>query len=426
MNRKQLILLIVVGVVVGGFGLYSYKARNSSWEDSSQKLGQKVVKNFPINDVDRIAIKQSKTQLDLAKKGDVWAVQERGDYPANFETVSDFLRKVWDLKVAQNIEIGASRLARLDLLPPDSADHAATQVDFKDKNGKTVTSLMLGKKHMKDSPGGNESPFGGGGGSWPDGRYVMVGSDVQTVAVVSEPFSTIEAKPEEWLNKDFFKVEKIKSISVTSTNATNNWALSRDSETNEWKLADLKTGEQLDIGKISWVNNAFSSPSFTDVATNTSAEATGLGKPMLAKVETTEGFTYEIKAGNKIAPDKEDYYLQVAVNGSFPKERVAGKDEKPEDKTKLDKEFQDKTKKLEDKLKTEKAYEKWTYVVSKWTIDPLFKERKDLLVEKKEEPKKEESKGTTEKKDETKPFDKVAETSSAKPPEKPVPALDGK
>jgi len=417
MNRKQLILLIVVGVIVGGFGLYSYKARNSSWEDASQKLGKKVIKNFPINEVERIAIKQPQAQLTLAKKNEVWTVQERSDYPANFETVSEFLRKVWDLKVAQNIEIGASKLSRLDLMPPESAAHGGTQVDFKDKSGKTVTSLVLGKKHMRESQGGGESPFGGGGGGYPDGRYVMVGSDVQTVAVVSEPFSSVEPKPEEWLNKDFFKVEKLKSLSVTTTNATNNWKLSRDSETNEWKLADVKAGEQLDTGKISWVNNALSSPSFTDVSTNSSPDQAGLNKPLLANIETTDGFSYDLKAGNKVAPDKEEYYFQMVVNAAFPKERTPGKDEKPEDKAKLDKEFLEKIKKLEEKLKSEKAYEKWTYVVSKWTIDPLFKERKELLVEKKEEPK-----PTTEKKDEPKPADKP-EASSSKPPDKPVPAL---
>jgi len=383
MNRKQLILLIVVGVVVGGFGLYSYKARNSSWEDSSAKLGQKIVKNFPINDVDRIVIKQSSGQLNLAKKSDIWAVQERSNYPANFETISELLRKVWDLKIAQPVEVGATSLGRLELLPPERGTNSGTLVEFKDKSGKTINSLLLGKKHMRESKG--ESQFGGGG--WPDGRYLMVGNDVQTVAVVSEPFSNVEAKPEEWLNKDFFKVEKLKSISVTTTNATNNWKLSRDSETNEWKLADLKANEQVDTGKISWVNSALSSPSFSDVATNTAPEATGLNKPLLAKLETVDGFNYEIKAGNKASPDKDDYFFQISVAGNFPKERVAGKDEKPEDKTKLDKEFQEKIKKLEEKLKTEKAYEKWTYVVSKWTIDPLFKERKDLLVEKKEEPK---------------------------------------
>src|SRR5258706_12721696 len=129
MNRKQLILLIVVGVAVGGLGLYSYMARQSSWEDSSQKLGQEVIKNFPINDVDLITIKQSQAQLTLAKKGDVWAVQERGDYPANYETISEVLRKVWGLKVAQPVEVGASSLGRLELLPPDKGTNSGTLVE---------------------------------------------------------------------------------------------------------------------------------------------------------------------------------------------------------------------------------------------------------------------------------------------------------
>src|SRR5580765_8206078 len=101
MNRKQLTLLIVIGVVVGALGLYSYKNKTNSWKESEAKLGEKLVKSFPINDVEHITIKQSLGQVDLAKKNDVWAVQERSDYPANFETVGEFLRKVWDLKIAQ-------------------------------------------------------------------------------------------------------------------------------------------------------------------------------------------------------------------------------------------------------------------------------------------------------------------------------------
>src|SRR5438105_1329154 len=240
MNRKQVILLIVVGVVVGGLGIYAYKARNNSWEESSQKRGQKLIKNLPMNEVERITIKQSHGQLNLAKKNDVWAVQERSDYPANFETVSELLRKVWDLKVAQAVEVGSTKLGRLELLPPDQGTNSGTLVEFRDKSGKTLNSLLLGKKHMRESHGG-DSQFGGGGG-WPDGRFLMIPNNAQSVAVVSDPLSNVEAKPEEWLNKDFFKVEKLKAISVTTTNATNNWKLSRESETNEWKLADAKTG----------------------------------------------------------------------------------------------------------------------------------------------------------------------------------------
>ena len=82
----------------------------------------------------------------------------------------------------------------------------------------------------------------------------------------------------------------------------------------------------------------------------------------------------------------------MTVSAQPRKERVAPKDEKPEDKVKLDKEFKEAQTKLDEKLNQEKSYEKWVYLVSTWTVDPLLKERSQLLVEKKEEPKKDEPK----------------------------------
>ena len=66
------------------------------------------------------------------------------------------------------------------------------------------------------------------------------------------------------------------------------------------------------------------------------------------------------------------------------------KEEKAEDKDKIDKQFKEQQKKLEEKLAQEQAFQKWTYLVSSWTLDPLLKNRAQLLVEKKEEPKKDE------------------------------------
>jgi hypothetical protein len=86
--------------------------------------------------------------------------------------------------------------------------------------------------------------------------------------------------------------------------------------------------------------------------------------------------------------------MTVTVSADLPKDRTPGKDEKPEENTKLDKEFKDNQKKLQDKLAQEKSCEKWVYLVSTWTLDPVMKERGQLLVEKKEEPKKEEKVST--------------------------------
>jgi hypothetical protein len=133
------------------------------------------------------------------------------------------------------------------------------------------------------------------------------------------------------------------------------------------------------------VGNALSWPSFVDVSAPDSGTAgTGIDPPVVAKVESFDGFTYTLRIGLK-AVTNDNHHLQVTVAGSFPKERAAVADEKPEDKDRLDKEFKEKTAKLEEKLKKEKAFDGWTYLVSKWTVDTLLKDRKDFLEEKKPE-----------------------------------------
>ena len=107
--------------------------------------------------------------------------------------------------------------------------------------------------------------------------------------------------------------------------------------------------------------------------------------PAPATIETFDNFTYTLKVGQKI---NDNFPVSLTVAAQIPKERVAGKDEKPEDKTRLDKEFKDKQQKLEEKLAQEKSYEKRIYLVSSWTLDSLLKERSQLLAEKKDESKK--------------------------------------
>jgi hypothetical protein len=113
-------------------------------------------------------------------------------------------------------------------------------------------------------------------------------------------------------------------------------------------------------------------------------EASGTNKPTVFKIETFDNFDYTVDVGAKT---NDNYLVTMAVSAKLPTERVAGKDEKPEDKTKLDKEFKDSQQKLADKLKQEQGYQQWTYLIPSWVVDPVLKERGQLLAEKKEEPK---------------------------------------
>lgn len=384
MNRNQFVILLVLVLVLGGAGLYIYQKRTDTTTTGDPTLGKKLLGEFPVNDITRITIKEGPAELNLVKKDELWRVRERNDYPANYAQISEALLKLREMKVVQSEKVGPSQLPRLALVAGEGSNTAVV-VQFKGQNDKDIATLMLGKKHMRKSNRPAMPQFGDmEDQGWPDGRYVKVGANSDFVALVSDPLANLEPKADQWLNKDFFKVEKARSVAVTFPAATNSWKLSRDSETAEWKLADLKPGEQLDATKVASVSNPLGSPSFTDVATSASAESLGLDKPTVLTVDTFDGFAYAVKVGQKT---NDNYPILVNVTAQLPKERTPGKDEKPEDKAKLDKEFKDQQKKLEEKLAQERTFEKWTYLVSSWTLDPLLKERAQFMAEKKEEPK---------------------------------------
>lgn len=383
MNRKQLIILLVVLVVVGVAGLMVYNQQNEARRGGNAEIGNKVFPDLPVNDISQIAIKQGTNDLVLAKQDDVWRVQQRANYPANYQEIRELLLKLRDLKVVQTERVGASQLPRLGLGQGESTNSASV-VEFKDKSGKTLQSLLLGKKHMRKS--NRPSSFGemGGDEGWPDGRYVKTGAAGENVALISDPLANLEPRPEQWLNKDFFKIDKVRSVAVEFPVATNSWELTRETENGEWKLANAKPEEQLDTGKASSATSSLSAPSFTDVAPASKAAEMGLSQPTAVTIGTFDNFTYLLKVGTKT---NDSYPLMVSVNAALATERVAGTNEAAADKEKLDKEFKERQQTLADKLEAEKKLESWIFLVSSWTLDSVLKERSQLLVEKKEEPK---------------------------------------
>lgn len=373
MNRKQLLTLVVLVALVGGLAIVTSNRNKTSWESAEKPVSGTILKDFPLNDVTEILVKDKEASLTLVKKDERWTVKERNHYPANFAEISEFLKKVWDLKPAQQPKVGESQLGRLELIEPGKGDKSGTLVEFKGAGGKALGALILGKKHMRE---GN-AQFGGG--SFPDGRYLMIPGKLDSIALVSESFNDIEPKAADWLAKEFFKVEKLKAVSV-KTEGKEAWDLARETEGSEWKLAGLKAEEKLEPSATGAFNFLLSSASFSDVVTGV-PELTNAVK---ATLDTFDGFKYELTLTPK--EGAEDYFMKLAVSANLAKERTPGKDEKPEDKEKLDKEFKDQLGKLEEKLKQEKQFEGHQYLISKGTVDALLKERKDFIAKPEEKP----------------------------------------
>lgn len=373
MKSKQLTLLVLAAAVLGGGGLLVLKNRQSEFAQAKTNVGGLLLGSFDVTSVAGLRITQGSNSVNVVKSGDDWVVKERGGYPANFDEVRSLVRKLSELKVTQPVKVGPSRLPMLEL-----TKEAGTQVELLDKDGKTLKSLTLGKQL---TAGGNDnSPFGGGG--MPNGRYVQTGTGADNIAVVNDPLSSAKTDGSEWIAKEFIKVEQPISVVVAGSSPTNSFSLTRTNEFADWTLADAKADEQLDKNKLWSFNSLLSSPSFNDLVLNPDLAKLGLQQPTKATIKTAGGFTYEVKLGQ---PDGDNYPLQVSVSAELKKEREAGKDEKPEDKAKLDKEFADKLAQQQEKLKAEQAFGKWTYTVSKWTVDALLKGRSELLAEKKDD-----------------------------------------
>lgn len=382
MKSNQLASLVVILVVAGILALLFHMAR----ESQVQRVGEgsiktKVIANFPINEIASVAISAQGSNLNLKRKDGVWSVQERNGYRADFEKVGSLLRDIFDLGIVERVAVGPSKFGRVGLSDPSQkeGDQAEKPIvlTFRNEKGGEVGALWVGKEYKKEE----QSQFGTFDQT--AGRYVKLPQG-EEVFLVAQQFENAKTDPASWLNKDFFQIEKVKSVERAGGSPEKSWKLVRDSDTADFSLVDLKPGEELDKNKVSSMKNAFSSPSFEDVVTG---EGVKQPSSVTFKIETFDGFRYEVKLGEKDANN--DFLLAVDVSANLPKQRAAPEKESEEDKKANDKKFEEEQKKLKQKLDKEKLLKGNVYKIRSYVVDSINKDRAEILVEKKkDEPKK--------------------------------------
>ena len=130
MKGKQLAVVLVLLVVLGAVALFLNQRNSATWSDRATTAGGKIL-DFPLNDVSQVTLKEGGAEVNLAKTNDIWTVKEKADYPADFDKVSALLRKLWELKPVQDVKIGPSQLARLQLTEPAPGPNSSALLDLK-------------------------------------------------------------------------------------------------------------------------------------------------------------------------------------------------------------------------------------------------------------------------------------------------------
>jgi len=376
MTRKQFFILIIALAVLAAAGAWIAHSQRSAWKPADARIGQRLLAGLKLESVVEFALRDASGSLTLVRRDGAWAINERDGFPADSERVRDLLLKLIELKIVQTEPVAQTQRARLKLAQPGAAKDtgSGTLLELKDGAGKSIGRLLLGKQVQARTAG----PSADEGVA--TGRYVLSGTDTASAVLVSDPLGAAEAKPRAWLSKDLIRAERIRSITASGPDGKERFSLSRKTEADDWTLAGAT---KPDLQKAQDAVGALQAMSLEDVVVNPGTAATGLDRAIVVKAQTLDGLDYVLRVGSKSAEDR--YYVSISVAGEPLSTRAPGKNETAEEKTKQDKAFADHRTRVLERLKYEKKLDRWTYVVARSAVEPLLRERAQLLPEKKDQ-----------------------------------------
>ena len=300
MNARVAAILVVLLVVLGGGALLYQQQERTQRPQNVATLGRGLFKDLKVADIAVIRIVEPKGALTLQRKDDRWVIAERGEFPADLSRVREFVLKVIGLKVGQSEPLGEKDRARLNL------DASGTRVEFAGADGKDLGAFIVGRKYFKREVENPEKAN-------PDGRFVGLPEEAGTAYLVGDPLTQATVKTAEWIERNSFQVEKVKTLQVRYPGGEG-WRIDRRADNAEWKLANAKPGEKLDISRANAASYSLSLLELADVAPKADADM-GLDKPTTIDATTLEGAAYAIKVG-KLAG--ENYYVTFTASGHKP------------------------------------------------------------------------------------------------------------
>jgi len=352
MTNKKLVSLTAAAAVLVGLAYFSSTSKKVK---TPSLVGKPVLAEFDLSEVAKIEAGASggkKLALESTDAG--WVIKSLFGYPADIAKIRENLLALKDLKVghvAAGKKLGAPAL-----------------VDLQNAAGKSLATLRLGDKHMRQ-PTGEMAQFGGGG--FADGRYVSAaGSD--TVVLVKEALEPFDGDPKSWADT---QIAAVPSADITAIDLTANGKTAKLSKKDgAWTIDGLGAKEEFDTSKSYGVESALSSLAFNTVVDPAlTEEKLGMATGAVFKVTLKNGEAYTAKIGTA-AEGGTDRYFKISAAfsavGTNATENAA----------------------LAKKVETFNAKAgKWTYTIASYSAENMTKARADF-VKAKEEPKKEDKK----------------------------------
>jgi hypothetical protein len=343
MKSKTVLTLVVAVALLAAVAAVMLRP----WENDAEQsdFGQMVFSDLPFQKVEKIRVVSSTATVTLAKGPGGWNVVEKGNYPADFDKISELVKKLRETKVGRQFSADPEVLDRLGLLPPSEAgvdpEKSAKQLVLLDGENRPLADILVGK------PRESERGFGG---------HYLMRTGQPTVLLVDQTFRFLSAVPEKWLHLQVIDLDAGTVETVAFYQGDDDapvYELRRPQQGEDFVLTDPSGQPPVKQGKAGRVAEALSPLEAEDVISsdNTGKEISFSDADRFVYT-TFEGRRYEIELGSPFTR-KEESYTPARLSKKLPPD--AASEEKIDE------------------------YSGWVYLLSEWKTKDFIMNLEELL-----------------------------------------------
>ena len=205
MNAKTTIILLLIALLGLG-GIFAYKKYQSVKASSERKLGDTIYKDYPVNDITKVTLKNNKYEVTVEKEGNFWVVKDGSNFRAKYYLLANLLSEIYSLKAGQVINVRKSGYQQMSVADPDEVTtNAGCRVETFLPDGKKASSFILGHTKMRSSDG----EMTAGAFSMDSlfvGQYLRL-SDEEKTMLVRNVFR-VNPDPKEWRDPFILELKK--------------------------------------------------------------------------------------------------------------------------------------------------------------------------------------------------------------------------
>jgi|GEM_PF-2302614 hypothetical protein len=151
MNAKTTLILLLIALLGLG-GIFAYKKYQSFKASSERKLGDTIYKDYPVNDITKVTLKNNASEVTIEKEGNFWVVKDGSNFRAKYYLLANLLSEIYALKAGQVINVRKSGYQKMSVADPDEVTtNAGLRVETFLPDGKKASSFILGRTKMHSS-----------------------------------------------------------------------------------------------------------------------------------------------------------------------------------------------------------------------------------------------------------------------------------